>query len=95
LHPSSRSAWLVPRTQFARNFALPNASAGVARFGYFLFGAGVFGWLLDWTPASRPHFTVHLVYGVMALIGLIAICVAKQLENLEWRLDVLEQKQGD
>ena len=69
----------------------PNASTGVARFAHFLFWAGVCGWVLDWTFVSAPDFPVHLGYAVMALVGLMGVAVAKQLKNLEHRLDALEQ----
>jgi hypothetical protein len=69
----------------------PNASTGVSRFGYFLFGAGLVGWVLDWTFVGEADFPVQLGYSVMALVGLVTISVAKQLKNLERRLDALEQ----
>jgi hypothetical protein len=69
----------------------PNNSTAISLFGYFLFGAGILMWIVDFALYGVSNFPIHLGYGSIALTGLVATMAAKQLKNLEDRLEKIER----
>jgi hypothetical protein len=71
----------------------PNTSAGVSQFGYVLFSLAILSSIVFFV-AFPSDFEMNFFNGSIAVAGLVAISVGKQLKNLEDRLDKVERNRS-